>query len=170
MPTLAPEVGVTERHSYENRIDIWSLEYVCCQILLPSAQLDQETRLDRVKHNIFLPKFSEYAKQLHRADSTDVRVSASKRLSATEALHHPRFQERADDTSTSSSDPQVYVSYSSKRQRNDESEHFCNTVNNKVEDKRLVESHSGDTEPLSFDGRSLRRESADGAGWRTFRQ
>lgn len=178
IPTLAPEVHMDGHRSYDNRIDIWGIGYVCCQILVNPYSIkhfDMTKGLDEARHTIIMEQLSGYARLgplQHTFIDLVKRMFAwdpANRPTAAEALQHSCFQESGDDISSSDSSPQVEISYS-KKPRSEASACIPPQGRKAALGFHSSECHTGDTELASSGDGSPDFDSAEGtsAAWQAF--
>jgi serine/threonine protein kinase len=144
IPTLAPEV--TGNTSYSNKIDIWGIGLICCEILFPSVQSEFRERTankrqpDNIWHQKAMAYLSKYGNNGTRESSFVDMVrrmldwNPAHRPSAAEALQHSCMRAVPTYPEPSGSKTRVAESKSSAAIK-----------------KRACDSHSGsgDTEPLT---------------------
>ena len=165
IPTLAPEVDTDNVRTYDNKIDLWGIGYACSRMLFydyMTKNLNNRVRPNEAWHIAIMAQLTQYARRGHLESSFADLVrkmlawNPKDRPTALQALEHPCMQEKVEDeTSSSSSESQVKVSYTNKAPRLGKP------------DESSPEGSSGDTEiatpgarPPSFDSSEL-----TGAAW-----
>ena len=101
-PTLAPEISHRGLRRYDNKIDVWSFGYACCNILFPLYCQNQEPT-DDDWHNDIVDKIASYrliGAEEYRLGSVISRMlvrEPERRITAQDALHRLGGSSRKSD-------------------------------------------------------------------------